>query len=106
MLLKRPMVVAYIISGLTHRLYRLLGLRKLPHFALPNLLAGRELFPEYLQREVRAEVLGPALEAQLARSADRLGWYDAVTAIHGELRRGASRAAAAAVLALLDTKIR
>ncbi|HSG63415.1 MAG TPA: lipid-A-disaccharide synthase [Gammaproteobacteria bacterium] len=105
-LLKRPMVVAYIISGLTHGLYRLLGLRKLPYFSLPNLLAGRELFPEYLQREVRAETLGPALELQLARSADRSGWYDAVTAIHGELRRGASEAAAAAVLALLDRKAR
>jgi lipid-A-disaccharide synthase len=105
-LIKRPMVVAYIISGLTLRLYRLLGLNKLAHFALPNLLAGRGLFPEFLQRQVRAEVLGPALEAQLAASADRSGWYDAVTAIHTALRRDASKAAASAVLELLATKTR
>ena len=105
-LIKRPMVVAYIISGLTHRLYRLLGLRKLAHFALPNLLAGRGLFPEFLQRQVRAEILGPALEAQLAASVDRSGWYDAVTAIHTALRRDASKAAAAAVLELLGAKAR
>lgn len=105
-LIKRPMVVAYILSGLTHRLYRLLGLRKLAHFALPNLLAGRGLFPEFLQRQVRAEVLGPALEAQLAASVDRSGWYDAVTAIHRALRRDASQAAAAAVLELLAAKTR
>lgn len=101
MLIKRPMVVAYVISGLTHRLYRWLGLRELAHFALPNLLAGRGLFPEFLQRQVRADVLGPALEAQLAASADRAGWYDAVSAIHRTLRRDASRVAAAAVLDLI-----
>jgi lipid-A-disaccharide synthase len=105
-LIKRPMVVAYIISSLTHGLYRLLGLRKLAHFALPNLLAGRGLFPEFLQRQVCAEVMGPALEVQLAASADRSDWYDAVTAIHTALRRDASRAAAAAVLELLAAKTR
>jgi len=105
-LMKRPMVVAYILSGLTHRLYRVLGLRKLPHVALPNLLAGRELFPEFLQRDVRAELMGPALEAQLAASTERAGWYDAVKAIHEQLRRGASKAAAAAVINLLAAQNR
>lgn len=106
MLLKRPMVVAYIISGLTHRLYRWLGLRNLAHFSLPNLLAGRQMFPEFLQHQVRADILGPALEAQLIASADRSGWYDAVAAIHTQLRRDASKTAASAVLALLAAKTR
>lgn len=105
-LMKRPMVVAYILSGLTHRIYRLLGLRHLPHVALPNLLAGRELFPEFLQRQVCAELMGPALEAQLAASTDRAAWYDAVKAIHERLRRGASKAAAAAVIDLLAARKR
>ncbi len=105
-LMKRPMVVAYILAGLTHRIYRSLGLRKLAHVALPNLLAGRELFPEFLQGRVRAELMGPALEAQLAASADRTGWYDAVQAIHERLRRGASKAAAAAVIDLLAARKR
>jgi len=100
-LMKRPMVVAYILSGLTHRIYRSLGLRKLAHIALPNLLAGRELFPEFLQGQVRADLMGPALEAQLAASTDRAGWYDAVKTIHEQLRLGASKAAAAAVIDLL-----
>ena len=99
--MKRPMVVAYILSGVTHRIYRLLGLSKLSHVALPNLLAGRELFPEFLQRRVRADLMGPALEAQLAASKDRAAWYDAVKAIHEQLRQGASKAAAAAVIDLL-----
>lgn len=104
MLIKRPMVVGYIISGVTHRLLRLLGLRKLAHFALPNLLAGRALFPEYLQRQVCADVLGPALQTQFEASFDRSGWYDAVTAIHRQLRRDANAAAATAVVELCATK--
>ncbi len=105
-LMKRPMIVAYILAGLTHRIYRSLGLSKLPHVALPNLLAGRELFPEFLQRRVRADLMGPALEAQLAASTDRSAWYDAVKAIHEQLRRGASKAAAAAVIDLLAARKR
>lgn len=100
-LVKRPMVIAYVISGITHALYRALGLKALEHFALPNLLAGRSLFPEYLQRDVRADVLGPAVERQLDRSADRSGWYDAVSAIHTTLRRQASDSAAHAILELV-----
>ena len=105
-LIKRPMVVAYVLSGSTHLLYRLLGLRKLPNVALPNLLAGRELFPEFLQRQVCAEVMGPALESQLAAANDRTGWYDSVKDIHERLRCGASRAAAAAVMDLLAARNR
>jgi len=103
-LVKRPMVVAYILSSLTHGLYRALGLKTLAHFSLPNLLAGRTLFPEFLQSDVRADVLGPALERQLDASGDRSGWYDAVTAIHTQLRRQASESAANAIVELLAAR--
>ena len=36
LLTKRPMVVAYIISGITHRLVRWLGLKRLDYFSLPR----------------------------------------------------------------------
>ncbi|MEE9570567.1 MAG: lipid-A-disaccharide synthase [Gammaproteobacteria bacterium] len=101
-LLKRPMVVAYIISRLTHRLLRVLGLNKLEHFSLPNLLAGRELVPEYLQAQVRPAVMGPALERYLNHEEEPEEWRDAFTAIHRQLRRDASNGAAGAVLGLLN----
>ncbi len=103
-LLKRPMVVAYIISGLTHRLLRVLGLNKLEHFSLPNLLAGRELVPEYLQRQVRPAVLGPALERYLNHRGEHEDWRDAFAAIHQQLRRDANNGAAGAVLGLLNER--
>jgi len=103
-LLKRPMVVAYIISRLTHRLLRVLGLNKLEYFSLPNLLAGRELVPEYLQRQVCPTELGPALERYLNPQGEHENWRDAFTAIHQQLRRNASDGAARAVLDLLSER--
>ena len=106
MLTKRPMVVAYIVSPVTHRLVRLLGFRRLDHFALPNLLAGKGIVPEFLQSDVRAGVLGPALEPYLdagpVQGKDS-GWYEEFRSIHRRLRRNASERAAGAVLELLNT---
>ncbi len=60
---------------------------------------------EYLQRDVRPEVLGPALAAHLDRGDGQRGegdWYDSFRTIHQQLRRNASAGAADAVLELLD----
>lgn len=104
LLTRRPMVVAYIVSAATYRLVRWLGLRRLEHVALPNLLAGRRVVPEFLQDEVRAEVLGPALAAYLDGSPGHgkdAGWHDEFRSIHQRLRRNASERAADAVVELL-----
>jgi lipid-A-disaccharide synthase len=101
LLIKRPMVVAYRMVPLSYWLVRRLGVSKLPHFSLPNLLAGRPLVPEFIQRQVRADVLGPALLGALDGTTLVPGWYDAFTAIHHELRRDASIAAAHEVLELV-----
>lgn len=100
-LLKRPMVVAYIISGLTHRLLKLLGLNKLEYFSLPNLLAGLEIVPEFLQADVRPAVLGPALQNYLTHPIGDESWRGVFEEIHLQLRRNASDGAADAVLDLL-----
>ena len=109
LLTKRPMVVAYIVSAVTHRLIRLMGLHRLEHFSLPNLLAGTGIVPEFLQGDVRAEVLGPAIEQYLDGGRDAgkdSGWYDEFRSIHEQLRRNASERAASAVLELLGTDSR
>lgn len=98
MLVNRPMVVAYRLAPATYWLARSLRLVRLRHFSLPNLLAGRALVPEFLQDEVRAERLGPAV----LESLDATGLRDTLRAefarLRGELARGASEHAAAAVL--------
>jgi lipid-A-disaccharide synthase len=89
---------------LTYWLLRRLGVSKLPYFSLPNLLAGRPLVPEFVQDQVRPDVLGPAVLGALDGSALKPGWYDAFTDIHRQLRCDASASAAREVLALVRGK--
>ena len=102
LLTKRPMVVAYKMVPLTYWLVRRLGVAKLRHFSLPNLLTGRELVPEFVQAEVRAETLGPAVIGALDGTGLAAGWYDAFADIHRQLRCDASASAAREVLALVQ----
>lgn len=99
-LVKRPMVVAYRLGLLTSFLLKHLKLFKAPFFAQPNLLAGRQVVPEFFNADVRAEVLGPALLQQLER-ADRASLVQTFTSIHETLRRDASARAADAIVELL-----
>lgn len=99
MLLRRPMAVCYRLAPLTYALAsRLVDLR---WFSLPNLLAGRALVPEYLQRAVTV----PALSGELVRFFEERPSREALLAefdrLHRLLRRDASRAAAAAVAELV-----
>jgi len=98
-LVKRPMVVAYRVAPLTAWLLREMKLMKAEFFSQPNLLAGRQIVPEYVQADVRPDVLGPALLEQLERP-DRAELVATFTGIHEALRRDASARAADAILEL------
>ena len=101
MLLKRPMVVAYRLAPLSYWVVRHLGVGRMPSFSLPNLLAGSKLVPEFVQGQVRPDVLGPALLDCLDGRLPDPDWRARFEAIHAALCAGGDAAAAAAVLALL-----
>lgn len=96
MLFKRPMVVAYRLAGLTYRILKLMV--KSRHFALPNLLAGETLVPEFIQHAATAENLAAAIEQQLADGSRQTARF---LELHQLMRRDASRQAAGAVLQLV-----
>lgn len=97
----RPMAVAYRLSPTTLAIVRALNLIRVENFALPNLLAGRPLVPEFLQDEAVAERMGPALAAWLDEPERRAGAEREFARIHAELARGADGLAAQAVLDML-----
>lgn len=99
---KRPMVVAYRLGALTAWLVRTFKLMKAPFFSQPNLLAGRAVVPEFFQEAVTPEALGGAILAQLEDAPGRAEIERLFTAIHEDMRRGASERAAAAVVDLLN----
>ena len=101
MLLGCPMVVAYRLATLTHAIIRSFRLLKIPYVALPNLLAGRELVPEFLQSRATPEFMGEALGVLLEAPAARMVQLEGFHALAGVLRRDADQRAAEAVLALV-----
>jgi lipid-A-disaccharide synthase len=102
LLCRCPMVVAYRTGVLTAALVRLLRLVRVPHFALPNLLAGEPLVPEHFQHAANAENLGRGLLRALDAAAYRAHLLRRFDAIHRELRQGGAGRAAVAVLDLVQ----
>jgi lipid-A-disaccharide synthase len=101
MLSKRPMVVAYRVAPLTAFLARDLGLVKTRFCSQPNLLAGEELVPEFLQEAATPAALADALGRQLDDEIGRTRLVARFGALHQQLRCDGAARAAEAVLALL-----
>jgi len=102
LLVNRPMVVGYRMSGITYRLVKDLRLVKVPYAAMANLLLGRELAPEYIQDRCRADLMGPAVLGFLENPERVREVQSAYREIHHRLRRNAGRESAAAVLSLIS----
>ncbi|HSC46906.1 MAG TPA: lipid-A-disaccharide synthase [Gammaproteobacteria bacterium] len=101
MLLQCPMVVAYKLAPVSHALIRTFGLLRIPHVALPNLLAGRAVVPEFLQQRAEPKAMAQALLELLATGPVRAAQLQEFRSLAGILRQGADERAADAVLTLL-----
>ncbi|MDE2023223.1 MAG: lipid-A-disaccharide synthase [Gammaproteobacteria bacterium] len=102
MLWRCPMVVAYRLSAGSYALVKGLGLLRVPHVALPNLLAGREVVPEFLQYRALPLNLGNAILRLLQDARVRDAQLQSFAELERGLRLGANERAAAAVLDLLQ----
>ena len=102
MLVKRPMVVAYKVAPLTARIVRALGLLKVKRFALPNVLAGRDLAPELIQEDCTPPALATAVLDWFARPQAVQDLQQTYLQLHEQLRCDASASAATAIVELLQ----
>ena len=99
MLLKKPMIVSYIVSPITAMIMR--RLLKQDFISLPNLLAGREVVPEILQEHATAENLAKAVNERLEDEDLIHQLQETFLFIHKQLKRGANEQAALAIVNLL-----
>jgi lipid-A-disaccharide synthase len=104
LLSKRPMVVAYRFAAFTYLVLKLLRLVTVPYFAQPNLLAGRRLVPELLQRQVTGAALGAAALGELDAPGRVAELEREFRAIHERLRANAAAQAANAILELVRAR--
>jgi len=101
MLLKKPMVVAYIMSSLNWLIAR--WLVKVPYCALPNLLANELLVPEFLQQNATVEHLSAAVLDWLDHPEKVLTLQTRFMELHQSLRHHANEKAAKAVNDILTS---
>ncbi|MGV8959495.1 MAG: lipid-A-disaccharide synthase [Stenotrophomonas sp.] len=102
MLVKRPMVVGYRVAELTYRIVKALGLLKVDRYALPNVLAGRDLAPELMQHDCTPQKLADAVLHWFEQPAAVDQLQHSYLQLHEQLRQNASASAAAAVAELLE----
>lgn len=98
LLIGRPHVVAYRVAPATAGLVRVLRLMHTEHYALTNLLAGRQLVPEFLQEQASPVALAAAVEDQLYDHEHAAQLAATFRELHLSLRRNASARAAQAVI--------
>ena len=101
LLIKRPMVIAYKVNWLTGWLVRKLLNKDFGAFlGQPNILAGRQLVPEFMQSDVNSHNLAQACLQQIEESSG--GLYSSYTTIHKTLKRPTGIMPADIVLRLLN----
>jgi lipid-A-disaccharide synthase len=102
-----PMVVAYRVSATTAFIVRRMGV-SVEHASLANLLAGRQVVPEFLQEECTAAGLAAAVDELLssreAREAQAQGFRD-VARVLGERTPPPSERAAKVVLDIVQARM-
>ncbi len=101
-LLRKPMVVTYRVSWLSYFLVR--PFLHVDLYALPNILAGRQVVPELIQSRATPRNLAEAVEFYLAHPDKVKSVRSALGDIHHSLRQHANVRAAEAVLKLLKPR--
>jgi lipid-A-disaccharide synthase len=101
LLSKRPMVVGYRANAATYALIQGLGMVKVRHVAMANLLADERLAPELIQQDCEPARLLPPLVDFFAHADKREQIARRYAEIHRQLRTDTNREAAEAVMALL-----
>ncbi len=104
LLLRRPMIVCYKLAAITYAIAS--RMVKIPYVALPNLLAGKQLVPEYIQQRVTVPRVRDEIISCLQHPEGQATVLAQFDTIHHMLRRDASREAAKAIAGLLATGAR
>ena len=98
MLVNRPMVVCYRLAASTYKLAKWFNLVKIPHFSLPNIIAGEALVPELIQHELNGQNIAREVFDWLNQVEKREALKSRFEQLHAQLRIGAASTAADFVL--------
>ncbi len=95
MLLEKPMLVSYKVSRLTAKLAK--KRLTIPHFSLPNLLAGEGIVPEFMQDDIDPEKMAETLKQLLVSGSARDSMVAQLSDLRHCIRKDAADNAAKAL---------
>lgn len=98
-LLKRPMVITYRMPTLSWWIMK--RMNYLPYVGLPNILAGKFVVPELLQKDATPQKLADAVSLLLVDKLKIKDIEQEFTAIHKSLKQDSAKKAADVVLSYL-----
>ncbi len=101
-LFKRPMVIAYKISGLSWQIMKRMAY--LPWVGLPNILLADSVVPERLQDEANPAQLAADVLAWLDQPARAASVQQRFLELHHQLKQDTARAASDAIAQVLETR--
>ncbi len=95
-------MAAYRVAGLTALIVKSLGLIKVSHFTIPNLLTEEPLIPELIQQAATPEAIAKEVAALLADRSRCKAISDRFAKLRTELALDADQRAADAVIELAN----
>ncbi len=104
LLCKRPMVVGYKVNPLTYQIIQRLGMLKIEHVSMANLLSEEPLAPEFIQQSCEADQLLPPVLAFFQDKAQAVQIERQYTRVHESLIMDTNQLAAQAVMDLWREK--
>jgi lipid-A-disaccharide synthase len=99
-LLRKPTVATYRVAWLTYFIAVKLGLVKLTHYTLPNLLTEEPLVPEFMQQDAQPDAIAGAVIELLDNPERRRSISERFARLRQELALDADQHAADAVIQL------
>ncbi|HLR29756.1 MAG TPA: lipid-A-disaccharide synthase [Paenalcaligenes sp.] len=101
MMFKKPMVISYILSPLMRKIMAWQSGQERPYtqwVGLPNILANKEIAPEFLQNDATVENILPAMETALFDSDYRQWVRQESSVLHQQLRQDTAALAAKVIV--------
>jgi lipid-A-disaccharide synthase len=98
-LLKRPMVITYRMPTLSWWILK--RMNYLPYVGLPNILAGKFVVPELLQKDATPQKLADAVSLLLVDRNHVQEIKQEFTTIHQSLKQNSAKKAASVILSYL-----
>jgi len=101
-LYKKPMVVVYKMSSLSYWFLKTFSIIHTEHIALPNILLGKKLVPELIQKNASAETIFAECLSWLSNQHKVVELQQQFDSLHLQLQKNASFLAASTILKMLE----